>query len=192
MCSRYRNSLLPTAVALALATAALAGCERENREYTGAPNSQAPAPPRQSGLQPGHRSAPTPDPVGPHYEKVAFHINEGSRLFHTFNCNGCHANGGGGMGPALMDAQWRYGGAIDQIHQTILDGRPNGMPSFRGKLTDTQAWQLAAYVRALSGNVPKDAAPSRREGLAATPPLDRIQAQPPGGADPSAGTVPPQ
>src|SRR3954470_12940054 len=165
MYSRCRNSL-PAAVAVALIAAALAGCERENREYTGAPNSQVPAPPRQSGLQPGQKLAPTPDPVGPHYEKVAFHINEGSRLFPPFNCNGCHANGGGGMGPALMDAQWRYGGDIEQIHQTILDGRPNGMPSFRGKLTDTQAWQLAAYVRALSGNVPKDAAPSRREGLA--------------------------
>jgi cytochrome c oxidase cbb3-type subunit 3 len=91
-----------------------------------------------------------------------------------------------------MDAQWRYGGRIDQIHATILDGRPNGMPAWRGKITDQQAWQLAAYVRALSGNVPKSAAPSRREGLSATPPLTRLPAQSPSGTDASSQNPPPQ
>ena len=45
------------------------------------------------------------------------------------NCVGCHSHGGGGMGPALMDGQWRYGGRIDQIATTIAEGRPNGMPA---------------------------------------------------------------
>ena len=70
------------------------------------------------------------------YENNAFHISRGQRLFRWFNCNGCHANGGGGMGPALMDDEWRYGGSIEQIYATIIEGRPNGMPSFRGKITD--------------------------------------------------------
>jgi cytochrome c oxidase cbb3-type subunit 3 len=82
-----------------------------------------------------------------------------------------------------MDSQWRYGGRIDQIHASIIDGRPNGMPAWRGKLTDVQAWQLSAYIRALSGNVPKDAAPSRRDAMAATPPLTQIPKQPPHGSD---------
>jgi len=188
MCSRFRNSL---AAALACALAVLPACERERREYTGAPTSKAP-PPRESTLQPGAPIASPADPVGAHYEDIAFHINEGGRLFRAFNCSGCHANGGGGIGPALMDADWRYGGRIEDIHATILEGRPNGMPSFRGKLTDAQAWQLAAYVRALSGNVRNDAEPSRREGMAATPPLDRLPKQPPRDGDPSAGTVPAQ
>jgi cytochrome c oxidase cbb3-type subunit 3 len=66
------------------------------------------------------------------------------------------------------------------------------MPSWRGKITDQQAWQLAAYVRALSGNVPKAAAPSRREGMAATPPLTQTPRQTPRGADDSAQNPPPQ
>ena len=48
----------------------------------------------------------------------------------------------------------------------IVEGRPNGMPSFRGKIPDQQIWQLAAYVRAMSGNVAQGrrAEPSRCDG----------------------------
>jgi cytochrome c oxidase cbb3-type subunit 3 len=49
-----------------------------------------------------------------------------------------------------MDDQWTYGGRIDQIHASIVQGRPNGMPSWRGKIPDTQIWEIAAYVRSLS------------------------------------------
>ena len=51
------------------------------------------------------------------------------------------------MGLALMDGKWRYGGRIDQVAASIKEGRPNGMPAWRGRLTDDQIWQLAAYVR---------------------------------------------
>ena len=67
------------------------------------------------------------------------------------NCTGCHAHGGGAIGPPLMDDSWIYGSHPDQIFATIVEGRPNGMPSFRGKLPDYEIWQLAAYVRSLSG-----------------------------------------
>ena len=90
-----------------------------------------------------------------------------------------------------MDDQWRYGGNIDQIHASILDGRPNGMPSWRGKMTDVQAWQLAAYVRSMSGNVPKDVAPGRRDTLTGTLPSTQIDREPIQGADPSAQQPPP-
>ena len=81
------------------------------------------------------------------------------------NCYGCHANGGGAIGPALMDDKWIYGSQPDQIFATIVEGRPNGMPAFHGKLPDYQVWQLAAYVRSLSGQVPKDAAPGRNDDM---------------------------
>ena len=55
------------------------------------------------------------------------------------------------MGPPLMDDQWIYGSAPANIVATILEGRPNGMPAFRGKIPDHQAMQLAAYVRSISG-----------------------------------------
>jgi cytochrome c oxidase cbb3-type subunit 3 len=177
-------------VALAVCTLLAAGCERERREYHSAPATAAPPHPRLSTLQPGGQLIEPIDPTGTHYEDNAYHITQGGRLYRWFNCNGCHANGGGSIGPALMDEQWRYGGSIDQIHASILEGRPNGMPSWRGKVTDQQAWQMAAFIRALSGNVRKDAAPSRREGMRATPPLTRMPEQTPRHQDDSVGTVP--
>jgi hypothetical protein len=43
---------------------------------------------------------PTPE-VSP-FQENAYGIAEGKRLFTQYNCVGCHANGGGGMGPPLM------------------------------------------------------------------------------------------
>jgi len=185
MSSRCRIEWL---LAAALLAATLAGCERERREYHSAPRGDNPRP-ALTDFQPGGNPLGI-SAVGAHYQANAYHINQGSRWYRAFNCNGCHGAGGGGIGPALMDAPWRYGGSIDQIHASIVDGRPNGMPAWRTRLTDEQAWQLAAYVRALSGNVSMAAAPSRRDALNATPPLNQLPRQPPRGGDPV--TVPPQ
>jgi cytochrome c oxidase cbb3-type subunit 3 len=76
-------------------------------------------------------------------------IQAGRQLYAAMNCVGCHSNGGGGMGPALMDDTWIYGSSIEHIVATIREGRPNGMPSFRGRIPDEQIWQIAAYVRSL-------------------------------------------
>jgi cytochrome c oxidase cbb3-type subunit 3 len=85
------------------------------------------------------------------YEENAYSISVGQQLFQSFNCVGCHAHGGGGMGPALMDDKWIYGSEPAQIYASIMYGRPNGMPAFAGKIRESQAWELAAYVRSLSG-----------------------------------------
>jgi cytochrome c oxidase cbb3-type subunit 3 len=104
------------------------------------------------------------------YEENAVALNDGKRLFQWFNCVGCHAQGGGGMGPPLMDEQWIYGSEPDQIFATIVEGRPNGMPSFRGKIPDYQVWQLAGYVRSLSRQVAKDVAPGRNDSMSTKKP----------------------
>ena len=96
-----------------------------------------------------------PDPRAVDYYKNAFEVSQGQQLFQWMNCSGCHSNGGGGMGPALSDTKWRYGSSMADIVQTIANGRPNGMPSFAGKLTQAEMWQLAAYVRSLSQHVPQ-------------------------------------
>jgi cytochrome c oxidase cbb3-type subunit 3 len=87
-----------------------------------------------------------------------------------FNCVGCHAHGGGGIGPALMDGSWNYGSAPEQVHESIVQGRPNGMPAFGGKISDRQLWQLVAFVRSMSGLAPKDAAPQRSDHMSVKPP----------------------
>ena len=165
MSSRCRNSFVAAALIL------LGGCDRESRNARGKPLGET-VPALASSpdtIFPGTRPAPL-DPRAAAYERNAFAIAEGQQLFNWMNCVGCHAHGGGGMGPALMDGQWRYGGRIDQIAASIAEGRPNGMPAWRSKLTNQQIWQLAAYVRTLSGQVPKDAVSARADELSNTPP----------------------
>jgi cytochrome c oxidase cbb3-type subunit 3 len=99
------------------------------------------------------------------YEKNAWAVAEGKRLYGWYNCVGCHAQGGGAIGPPLMDDEWIYGSDPANIFATIVEGRPNGMPSFRGRIPDNQVWELVAYVRALSGQVAKDVAPGRDDDM---------------------------
>lgn len=180
MSSRF----LRAASLAALAAALLAGCQRESRKLKAEPET-GPNQVALSELVPGAAPKPVRDPHAAEYEGNAYHIANGQRYFRWYNCNGCHSNGGGGIGPALMDDQWRYGGQIEQIYSTIHQGRPNGMPSFKDKIPETQIWEIAAFVRSLSGNVDRLAAPSRSERMRSTPPINNINAQPPK-SDPAA------
>src|SRR5881227_440650 len=70
--------------------------------------------PRGSRLHPGADfepggSLPHYQPSNP-YDKSAYAISEGQRLFDWYNCSGCHSHGGGGMGPPLIKKEWIYGG----------------------------------------------------------------------------------
>jgi cytochrome c oxidase cbb3-type subunit 3 len=105
------------------------------------------------------------------YEETNYAVSQGAQLFKFYNCIGCHNQGGGGMGVALLDDQWLYGSEPEQIFQTIVEGRPNGMPSFRNKLTDQQVWQLVAYVRAMGRLIPAPMRPARDDHMQARPPL---------------------
>jgi cytochrome c oxidase cbb3-type subunit 3 len=168
---------LPCALGAALA---LGACDREWRQVK--PATAAETGPRAvsvSDLYPGPVGAPTPDdPRAQDYEGNAFHIANGQRYYKWFNCSGCHFNGGGGIGPALMDEKWRYGGKIEQIYASIAQGRPNGMPSFREKIPEQQIWEIAAYVRSLSGQADKLAVSSRQDAMRSTPPANHTDAQP--------------
>src|ERR1700761_3920278 len=97
---------------LPLSMLLLAGCEREQRDF--------------------HASRQNPK----HYERDAYDVAQGKQLFSWMNCSGCHSHGGGGMGPALSDKYWKYGGKLQQIYYSIRDGRPNGMPAWKTRLTD--------------------------------------------------------
>jgi cytochrome c oxidase cbb3-type subunit 3 len=174
MCSRFLGS----ALALAL-MAAICGCDREERHSRSKPLSETiPASASPDTIFPGGGAPPPLDLRAALYDNNAPAIAEGQTLYTQMNCVGCHAHGGGGMGPALMDDKWRYGGRIDQIAATIADGRPNGMPSWRGKLTDDQIWKLAAYVRTLSGQPSKDAVSSRADAMSSTEPGTLTEREP--------------
>ena len=166
------------ALAVVLLAMFAAGCEREARRFQDGPTvATRPEATRLTAFQPGQPSPP-PDIKSP-YQENAWALSEGKRLFLAYNCNGCHAMGGGGIGPALMDEKWIYGYEPAQIYSTILQGRPNGMPAFTGRIPDQQIWQLVAYVQSLSGDVPKDAAPSRDDDLPVKKPEQRQTFTPP-------------
>jgi cytochrome c oxidase cbb3-type subunit 3 len=88
-------------------------------------------------------------------------IGDGQRLYNYFNCSGCHAAGGGAIGPPLMDDEWIYGKSAGNIFWSIVEGRPQGMPSFAGKISEDQVWSLVAYVRSLSSLGDIDSASSQ-------------------------------
>jgi cytochrome c oxidase cbb3-type subunit 3 len=81
-------------------------------------------------LFPGGGQMPPADPLVKKYQGNAHAISDGARLFNWYNCSGCHFHGAGGMGPALMDNQWRS--------------------SWSGKIPANEVWEIAAYVKSLS------------------------------------------
>jgi cytochrome c oxidase cbb3-type subunit III len=153
-----------------LAALVLAGtaCERETRRFRELPpTATADTSLRLSPLETGPPVRRVR--VKSAYEDNAYAVSEGKRLFGQFNCVGCHGHGGGAMGPPLMDDEWLYGSEPENIFATIVQGRPNGMPAFGGKVATSQVWQLVAYVRSMSGLVAKDVAPGREDALYGAP-----------------------
>jgi cytochrome c oxidase cbb3-type subunit 3 len=152
------------AIASVIAVALLfTACRREERRFRELPPSATPTTVRVSALQPGTQVETTH--VANPYANNAYAVSEGQRLFGWYNCVGCHANGGGGMGPPLMDDKWIYGSAPENIYTTIIQGRPNGMPSFAGKIPSQQVWQIVAYVQSLSGMNPAGTRSARTDDM---------------------------
>jgi len=176
MSSRCRELARLACVPALVAALALAGCEREARHFE-------PSGPRAEDLDKNLASA-----MVDRYERNAYALATGKRLFAWYNCSGCHANGGGGSGPALMDDVWIYGGDAKSIYQTIAEGRPNGMPAFGGRIPRDEIWQLTAYVRSLAALAPQSTAPNRDDAFLTRTPESFMDSEKPESAKPSSRT----
>jgi len=159
--------------AIVVGVAAIIGmtssCARETRILQPPPSGQVTLNSVQvSGINPG--AYPLPPPPRPNiYQESAYSVSQGQSLFQQYNCSGCHANGGGGMGPPLIDNNWIYGSEPQNIFATIMEGRPNGMPSFRNRIPEYQAWEIVAYVRSLGGLLPPDFSAARTDEMNVKP-----------------------
>jgi len=156
-------------VALTFGLLALCACQRERRDVRPEPARVAVYGDgsRQSELQPG---GPLPASlVSNPYHGTAYAISEGSRLYNWYNCSGCHANGAGGIGPPLIKQQWLYGGEPANIFETIVKGRPNGMPTWGGRIPEYQIWQIVAYVESMNEKQPQSATPPRQDIIEPSP-----------------------
>jgi len=127
-------------------------------------------------LQPG---ISTPEPTSNDYEKKSYQLSEGQRLYENFNCVGCHAHGGGDIGPPLSDSKWIYGYQPQQVFASIVQGRPKGMPAFGSRLNENQVWELVAYVRSLSGHASKTAVSGRDEHMQIGAPPNSVKPEQP-------------
>jgi cytochrome c oxidase cbb3-type subunit 3 len=160
-----------------LALALLAACQREERETRLDPPVAAAL--EHYALQPNRIGGAPPDvdtALRAPYETNAYNLSEGKRLYEWFNCKGCHAEGGGNSGPAFMDGWWRYGPDMVSLVATLREGRPNGMPSYKDRLTIEQMWQLAGYVGTIGAYSAKTAAPSRSDSMQTRPAENRAPA----------------
>lgn len=172
---RFPLPLLCAAMAGALV---LTACYREERPVQ--------APPAAASVSDRSFAAREDTAVVNRYEENAYAVSQGKTYFRAYNCNGCHASGGGDSGPPLMDDKWRYGADPASIFTSIHQGRPNGMPSFGKRIPEDQIWQLVAYVRSMSGQLRSDVAPSRGDTLyPGEPEARREQEQPKGEAPPT-------
>lgn len=91
-------------------------------------------------------------------------LEEGASIYQV-NCVACHgADGGGGIGPNLVDEYWILGGGIKNIFHTISEGGRSGkgMIAWNSSLKPTEIQQVASYILSLQGTSP--AQPKAAEG----------------------------
>lgn len=93
------------------------------------------------GCSPAGRQNDLPPISGP------AQLQQGQRLFaaHCASCHGPLAHGGV-AGPDLTASSFRYGKQRDRVIQSILEGRPGGMPAFAPHLSREQASSLADFL----------------------------------------------
>ena len=152
---RAARALAAPAASLLAALAAL-GCGRDSEaapEARWSPSTTQSVV-RTTTLEAGPKRA---DPMATNpYAEDSRALAEGRLLYGSFNCAGCHGgNGGGAIGPPFADADWIYGSEPENIFQSVAQGRPNGMPTFGGKIPPETLWKIVAYVRSLDPTLPK-------------------------------------
>jgi cytochrome c oxidase cbb3-type subunit 3 len=104
-------------------------------------------------IQPGGVTPPNGLVLRNPYAGSASSVATGARLFVSYNCVDCHgADGSGAMGPSLADGRWHFGGAPQEVFESIYQGRPEGMPAWGSLISPDQIWLLVSYVRSLETN----------------------------------------
>lgn len=90
---------------------------------------------------------------------------ESGKTIYTNNCMACHAaDGGGGIGPNLVDEHWILGGGIKNVFHTVAEGgrAGKGMVAWKSILKPTEIQQVSSYILSLQGTTP--ASPKAPEG----------------------------
>ena len=92
-----------------------------------------------------------PEKLNPHIGNAEA-IQQGRTLYLQNGCSACHgAGGGGGMGPALLDDEWKFGSDDLTLFKLIKGEIPQQtMPAaLGGVLNEDEIWKVIAFVRSL-------------------------------------------
>jgi cytochrome c(L) len=83
-------------------------------------------------------------------------VREGRRLYLKYGCAGCHGvGGGGGMGPAVTDDEWKFGSDDETLMKLVKGEIPEQrMPKVFGALPDDEIWKILAYIRSVYAGDP--------------------------------------
>ena len=89
------------------------------------------------------------------YLSDATSLEAGKKIFVTA-CAACHAaDGGGTVGPNLVDDYWLHGGSMSDIFKSIKYGWPEkGMKSWKDDYSPAQIAQITSYIKSLKGTKP--------------------------------------
>ena len=93
------------------------------------------------------------DDIAKDADKLAFVESYGNGVFGEY-CAACHQSGAGGVVgayPNLIDDDWLWGGASEEIETTLKNGRMGFMPAFEETFSEAQLTQVANYVLSMSG-----------------------------------------
>ena len=83
------------------------------------------------------------------YRGDAAAIADGAQTFATI-CIACHGPEAHGLvGPSLVDPYWKYGASDAERFQTVMEGRPGGMPPWGPQLGSEKVWKVLAYIDSL-------------------------------------------
>ncbi|ADI85272.1 c-type cytochrome [Geobacter sulfurreducens] len=137
--SAQRRHLHRAAVLVAMMSAlAATGCSKKEAPQAPAPSAGAP----QTG-------APAAMPEGMSGQQQTA---MGRAIFNK-RCASCHGTDGNGAGsrsgPALDQAQFKYGRTPEAIKESIAKGRPNGMPAFGSAFQEIEIDTLVGFVLSL-------------------------------------------
>lgn len=85
-------------------------------------------------------------------------LEAGKKIFITA-CAACHAADGGGLvGPNLVDDYWLHGGSMSDIFKSIKYGWPEkGMKSWKDDYSPVQMAQISSYIHSIKGIKPATA-----------------------------------
>lgn len=104
------------------------------------------------------------------YLSDASSLDAGKKLFVTA-CAACHAADGGGLvGPNLVDEYWLHGGSLSDIFKSIKYGWPEkGMKSWKDDYSPSQIAQITSYIHSIRNTKPATAKEPQGEVYVAAP-----------------------